>query len=35
MQLPDDPSGICSAGISWHVSACLGLFPLTKYYSFY
>jgi hypothetical protein len=25
----------CSAGISWHISACLGLFPLTEYYSFY
>jgi hypothetical protein len=25
----------CSADISWHISACLGLFPLTEYYSFY
>jgi hypothetical protein len=22
----------CSAGISWHISACLVLFPLTEYY---
>jgi hypothetical protein len=25
----------CSAGIFWLISACLGLFSLTKYYSFY